>query len=249
MKENKYDDDGFFKAYSAFPRSVQGLNAAGEWHELKALLPDFTEKRVLDIGCGFGWHCTYAAEQGASYVLGTDISEKMLSIAKARTAFGNVEYRQIAMEDISFPANSFDAIISSLAFHYTPDFPEICQRIHRYLTAGGDLVFSVEHPIFTAHGSQDWIYDEKHTPSHWPVDHYFSEGKRDTVFLEEKVIKYHRTLTTYLDTLLEAGFTIAGIREPKPAPHLLETVPEMQNELRRPMMLIISAKKICAEII
>ena len=29
---------------------------AGEWHVLKTILPDFTGKRVLDLGCGFGWH-------------------------------------------------------------------------------------------------------------------------------------------------------------------------------------------------
>lgn len=54
MKENHYDNETFFEAYSRFPRSVEGLRAAGEWHELKKLLPDFTDKRVLDLGCGFG---------------------------------------------------------------------------------------------------------------------------------------------------------------------------------------------------
>lgn len=47
------------------PRSKEGLQAAGEWHEFKKLLPDFHQKVVLDLGCGFGWHCIYAAEQGA----------------------------------------------------------------------------------------------------------------------------------------------------------------------------------------
>ena len=65
MIENKYDDETFFAKYSAFPRSVHGLKAAGEWHELKKLLPDFAEKRVLDLGCGFGWHCFYAAGKNA----------------------------------------------------------------------------------------------------------------------------------------------------------------------------------------
>ena len=77
MIENKYDDETFFAKYSAFPRSVHGLKAAGEWHELKKLLPDFAEKRVLDLGCGFGWHCFYAAEHGAKQVLGIDVSEKI----------------------------------------------------------------------------------------------------------------------------------------------------------------------------
>ena len=82
MKENQYDDSHFFEQYSHFPRSVEGLSAAGEWHALKALLPDFRGKRVLDLGCGFGWHCRYAAEQGAAQVMGIDLSEKMLAKAE-----------------------------------------------------------------------------------------------------------------------------------------------------------------------
>ncbi|MDL2259939.1 class I SAM-dependent methyltransferase [Deltaproteobacteria bacterium OttesenSCG-928-K17] len=243
MKENKYDGEKFFKEYSLFPRSVEGLNAAGEWHELKKLLPDFKKKRVLDIGCGFGWHCIYAAEQGASYVLGTDISEKMLAVAKEKTAAPNVEYRLLAMEDIDFPAGSFDIALSSLAFHYTADFSDICKRVYRCLASAGAFVFSVEHPVFTAQGGQDWIYDSENTPAHWPVDNYFMEGKREALFLGERITKYHKTLTTYLSAVLQTGFSITNIIEPQPAKHLLDTAPAMRDELRRPMMLLVSAVK------
>ena len=78
MKENKYDDERFFGQYSQMSRSVQGLRGAGEWHELKKMLPDFNGKRVLDLGCGFGWHCRYAIERGATFALGIDLSGKML---------------------------------------------------------------------------------------------------------------------------------------------------------------------------
>lgn len=200
MKENKYDDEHFFEEYSRFPRSVKGLSAAGEWHELKKMLPDFKGKRVLDIGCGFGWHCIYAAENGAKTVLGTDISEKMLAVAKEKSTFANVTYQKMAMEDMDFAPDSFDVVISSLAFHYTPDFGDICERIRKCLTTGGDFVFSVEHPIFTAYGTQDWSYDENGNRNHWPVDNYFTEGERNSVFLGEQVVKYHKTLTTYLNT-------------------------------------------------
>lgn len=244
MKENKYDDPAFFAAYSRFPRSVEGLSAAGEWHEFQTLLPDFNGKRVLDIGCGFGWHCNYAAENGAQSVLGTDISEKMLAVAREKTKYSNVEYRQTAMEDMNFPADSFDVVISSLALHYTPDFRDICGRIARCLTAGGSFAFSVEHPIFTAYGSQDWIYDESGAPACWPVDRYFCEGERRAVFLGVEVVKYHKTLTTYLDALLKNGFAITCVVEPQPAEHLMDAVPGMRDELRRPMMLLVSARKL-----
>lgn len=244
MKENKYDNDKFFEQYSAFPRSVKGLSVAGEWHELKKLLPDFKDKKMLDIGCGFGWHCQYAAQQGASKVLGIDISEKMLQVAKEKNEFSNVVYKQSAMEDINFKSEEFDIVISSLAFHYTPDFKDICLRVNDALKNNGDFVFSVEHPIFTAQGKQDWIYNEQGQPEYWPVDNYFNEGAREAIFLEEKVIKYHKTLTTYLNTLIETGFNIIAIVEPKPTNEALEEIAEMRNELRRPMMLLISAKKL-----
>ena len=83
MKENNYDNPGFFSQYRRFPRSVEGLSAAGEWHALQKLFPDFSGKRVLDLGCGFGWHCRYAADHGAAAVIGVDLSEKMLEKARA----------------------------------------------------------------------------------------------------------------------------------------------------------------------
>ncbi len=243
MRENKYDDEVFFTKYSSFPRSVRGLNAAGEWHAFQKLMPDFTGERVLDIGCGFGWHCAYAAERGAASVLGIDLSENMLRVAKEKWDFPHVSFLKMAMEDMDFPENSFDVAISSLAFHYTPDFAAVCRQVYRMLTPGGAFVFSVEHPVFTAQGMQDWTYDKNGKPLHWPVDHYFLEGRRDTIFLGESVIKYHRTLMTYVETLLQEGFAITGLVEPVPSEEVLRGNPGMADELRRPMMLLISAVK------
>ena len=84
MKENKYDDNIFFQKYSQMSRSQQGLAGAGEWETLRKLLPDFKDKRVLDLGCGYGWHCIYAMEHGASSVVGVDISHKMSMVKKVK---------------------------------------------------------------------------------------------------------------------------------------------------------------------
>ncbi|MGE5629472.1 MAG: class I SAM-dependent methyltransferase [Caulobacteraceae bacterium] len=243
MKQNKYDDDVFFNKYSNMSRSKNGLEGAGEWYELKKMLPDFKNKKVLDLGCGFGWHCRYAAENGAKSVIGIDISQKMLREAKNKTKYGNIEYICMPIEDIDFPAESFDIVISSLALHYVKSFEDVLDRVHKCLSKGGDFVFSVEHPIFTAQGLQDWHYDDKGNILHWPVDHYFTEGIRNAKFLGEEVIKYHRTLTTYLNSLIKKGFEITGVVEPKPAENMLSTIPGMFDELRRPMMLLVSARK------
>lgn len=242
MKENKYDDQVFFEKYSRMARSQQGLAGAGEWHELQKLLPDFRGRRVLDLGCGCGWHCKYAAGHGAAYVLGTDLSEKMLAAARAKNPDPVIEYRRAAMEDLECPDGSFGVVLSSLAFHYVKEFGPLVQRIHRWLEPGGAFVFSVEHPVFTAFGSQDWYYDEHGGILHFPVDNYYLEGRREAVFLGERVTKYHRTLTTYLDTLLQSGFQLLRVVEPQPPEDMME-LPGMKDELRRPMMLLVSAVK------
>lgn len=242
MKENKYDSESFFKKYSEMSRSKQGLKGAGEWSELQKVLPDFLGKRVLDLGCGYGWHCLYAAQNGAEYVLGTDISAKMLETARQKNSHERVEYRRCAMDDLELPDHSFDVVLSSLAFHYVKEFQPVVKKISRVLSPGGFFVFSAEHPVFTAHGTQDWYYDEQGEILHFPVDNYYFEGKRDAVFLGEPVTKYHRTLTTYLNTLLENGFELLNIIEPQPPEDMLH-IPGMADEMRRPMMLIVKAVK------
>lgn len=243
MKENKYDDEQFFKKYSEMERSKKGLEGAGEWHELQKILPDFHDKKVLDLGYGYGWHCKYAANHGAASVLGIDISHKMLNIAKQKNKDEKTEYQCIAMEDLDFEEASFDVIISSLAFHYVKDFESLANNISKWLKQGGEFVFSVEHPVFTSYGTQDWYYDENGNILHFPVDNYYYEGKREAVFLGEKVIKYHRTLTTYLNTLLQKGFMLQHIIEPKP-PQSMMHLEGMKDEMRRPMMLLLSFKKL-----
>lgn len=182
MKENKYDDDRFFSQYAQMSRSVEGLKGAGEWHILQKMLPDFTGKRVLDLGCGFGWHCIYAIEHGAKNVTGIDISEKMLEEAQKRNSSSFIEYKCMAIEDFDFQPETYDIVISSLTFHYLESFINICRKVSSCLTKGGSFVFSVEHPIFTAYGNQDWYYDQEGKRAHWPVDRYFNEGKRTAVF-------------------------------------------------------------------
>ena len=146
------------------------------------------------------------------------------------------------MENLVFSEESFDVVLSSLAFHYVRDFHNLVSSISNWLTPGGNFVFSVEHPIFTSYGSQDWHYGENGEILHFPVDNYFYEGKREAVFLGEKVIKYHRTLTTYLNELLENGFVINKVIEPQP-PENMMYLEGMKDEMRRPMMLLISATK------
>ncbi|MGE6613036.1 class I SAM-dependent methyltransferase [Peribacillus sp. NPDC076916] len=243
MKQNKYDDANFFSAYEQMPRSVKGLEAAGEWHVLKELMPNLHNKSVLDLGCGFGWHCRFAREQQASSVVGVDISDNMLQRAREKTDDPSISYMKMPIEDIDFSGFEFDVVISSLAFHYIESYESICKKVHDCLKPGGTFVFSVEHPIFTSRKEQAWYVDDHGNHLHWPVDNYQFEGVRETTFLTKNVVKYHRTISTYINDLIGAGFSIRAVKEPMPSDELLKSVPEMEDENRRPMFLMISAVK------
>lgn len=243
MKQNKYDDAGFFEKYSQMPRSLGGLDAAGEWTAFRALLPELHDKKVLDLGCGFGWHCRYARERQARAVVGVDLSENMLERAKAMTDDSQIEYRRLAIEDIDFSEGEFDVVISSLALHYVAHFDIICRKVYHFLAPGGTFVLSVEHPIFTALAAQDWHYGPQGEKLHWPVDNYHDEGSRESRFLDNDVIKYHRTVATYVNTLIDSGFRIMKLSELQPSQEMLDKNPSWQEEVRRPMFLLVAAVK------
>ncbi|WP_426452131.1 class I SAM-dependent methyltransferase [Paenibacillus sp. S-38] len=241
MKENKYDDPRFFHKYSQMPRSLGGLEAAGEWSDFRSLLPDLYDKRVLDLGCGFGWHCRYAREQGARFVVGIDLSENMLERARAMTNDPQIEYRQLAVEDIRLNEGEFDVVISSLALHYVERFDALCREVYHGLAPGGAFVLSVEHPIFTALPAQDWHYGPQGEKLHWPVDRYHEEGPRQARFLGHDVVKYHRTVATLLNTLMESGFRLRKLSELQPTQDMLREHPAWADEVRRPMFFLAAA--------
>jgi SAM-dependent methyltransferase len=156
MAQSIYDRPEFFEGYSRLARSVAGLSGAPEWAALKAMLPQVRGRRVVDLGCGFGWFCRWAAEQGASEVLGLDLSQKMLARARAETPQGVISYQVADLEALDLGEGSADLIYSSLAFHYVADAARLYASIHKALALGGHLVFSTEHPIFMASTRPGW---------------------------------------------------------------------------------------------
>lgn len=243
MKQNKYDDPEFFAQYSQMPRSVGGLDEALEWPYFRDLLPDLCGKRLLDLGCGFGWHCRYARQQGARSVIGADLSEKMLARARAADSDAGIAYLLSAIEDIDFPPDSFDVVASSLALHYVERFDRVCQQVNHCLADGGAFAISVEHPTFTARAAQDWHFSEGGERLHWPVDHYDEHGLRRTSWLAADVVKYHRTIAAYVNTLIDSGFQITRLVEPSPSIEMAIDQPQLKDERRRPMFLLIGALK------
>lgn len=243
---NEYDNDVFFAQYAQMDRSKGGLAAAGEWHQLQPLFPPMEGMAVLDLGCGYGWHCKYAADHGAAQVLGIDLSEKMLAEAERRNRDEKIRYRHCGIEAYEYPESAWDIVVSNLALHYIEDLGQVFRNVWRTLRPGGIFLFNIEHPVFTSGVHQDWIYGEDGTPKYWPVDDYYRPGQRVTRFLGCEVIKQHHTLTQILMGLLNCGFALEVVEEVQPSEEMLE-IPGMRDELRRPMMLLVRARKQAVE--
>lgn len=240
MAQNIYDDPTFFQGYSALDRSTQGLAGAAEWPTMRALLPDLTGRRIVDLGCGFGWFCRYAREYGAAHVLGIDVSERMLARAGELTEDRGIEYRRLDLECLRLPERSFEIAFSSLALHYIADVRRLLATIARALVPGGQLVCSVEHPIYTAPRHPGWLAG-KDGGQTWPVDRYLDEGPRETDWLAKGVIKQHHTLATYLNALGGAGLRIARVEEFGPTDEQVAVHPDWAVERERPMFLLMKA--------
>ncbi|HTZ35423.1 MAG TPA: class I SAM-dependent methyltransferase [Stellaceae bacterium] len=246
MTQNIYDDPGFHAGYSRLPRSVEGLAGAPEWPALRALLPELRGRRVVDLGCGYGWFCRWAADQGAAEVLGLDVSEKMLERARAETGAAGervaVRYARADLETLDLPAAAFDLAYSSLAFHYIADLGRLFATVHRALVPGARFVFSIEHPIFMAPTNPAWQQGAEGRTV-WPLDSYLAEGPRTTDWFAPGVVKHHRTIGTTLNLLIGLGFAIRHVEEWRPTDEQIAARPEWAKELDRPMFLLIAAAR------
>lgn len=117
MKQNIYDDETFFEYYRSHRKTGVTYNDFVEQPAMKAALPDLHGKSILDLGCGTGGFAKYCVVHGASSVLGVDLSEKMLKQANFENSHEKIEYVCSSIEDFEAEDDSFDVIISSLAFH------------------------------------------------------------------------------------------------------------------------------------
>jgi SAM-dependent methyltransferase len=242
MAQNIYDTPEFFGGYSQLNRSVYGLAGAPEWPAIRTLIPNLQGKRVADLGCGFGWFARWARGHGAAYVLGLDLSENMLARARSLTEDENIEYVIADLEHLALPGLLFNLAYSSLAFHYVEDFDRLIRTVHGALVPGALLIFSIEHPIYMAPSHPGWSTDSEGRRT-WPINRYSVEGPRTTNWLAKGVLKYHRTMETTLNTLIRSGFTVQHVQEWAPTADQLAAMPDLADEIERPMMLIVSAQR------
>ena len=242
MAQNIYDTAEFFAGYSRLLRSVQGLAGAPEWPTLQSMLPDLQGLRIVDLGCGFGWFCRWAREVGATSVHGLDVSEKMLGRAREMTSDPAIVYTRTDLESLSLTQGAFDLAYSSLALHYVENLRGLFEQVHRGLVPGGRFVFSVEHPMYTAPGRPGFSRDADGRLT-WPVSRYQDEGIRSTDWLAKGVIKQHRTIATYVNLLIETGFTLGRLEEWSASATDVDAHPDWAGADERPSFLLIAAQR------
>jgi len=242
MSQNIYDNQAFFDGYAQLPRSQFGLEAAPEWASIQAMLPDLSGKRVIDLGCGYGWFCRSAREAGAAEVLGVDLSEKMLARARELTDDNGISYQRGDLEQLALPSQATDLVYSQLALHYLPGLAPVFATIYQALQPGGWFVFTTEHPIYTCPVRQGWLTADEGQRS-WGVNNYQNEGKRVSNWLADGVVKYHRTLGTTLNALMASGFAIRHVNEWGPTAEQIKANPALAEEVERPMMVLVSAQR------
>lgn len=239
--QNIYDDERFFGGYSQMERFGTGWEQALEQPEFVALLPALAGVRALDLGCGVGQLAHYLAASGAAEVIGVDVSQRMLDLARAERSHPRLRYARVAIEDVRFPPRRFELVVSSLAFHYVADYRGLVQRIAEWLVPGGTLVFSTEHPIYTARlPDLGWIDSPR---GGWAIDWYSDEGERVEHWFVEGVRKQHRTMATLVNELIDAGLQVERVLEPAPSGERLERRPHELEHRRRPMFVMLKARR------
>ncbi len=243
--QNIYDDQTFFDGYRALRQNPASANALEEKPALFSLIPELHGKSVLDLGCGYGENLAEFKALGASRVLGVDISEKMLEIA--RNEHPELDFIRGDMGDLSFIDERFDCVFSSLAVHYVEDFGRFSKQVYERLNSGGCFIFSQEHPLTTAPimtaDYVRWTKDDEGNVLYYNLSDYSVSGKRDVNWIVDGVRKYHRTFSDIVNALCGTGFVIQKMLEPVPTEEEIKKDPGREKILHKPNFLLIKAKK------
>jgi len=221
-----------------------------------AFLPPLAGLRVLDLGCGEGTNTRLFAGTGAT-MTGIDLSPEMIAAAQAEEARCplGITYHNGSFTDLSFlEAGSFDAVVSTMALMDSPDFAGAAREAFRVLKPGALFAFSVLHPCFVTPALK-WQRDENGRECGLTVGQYFDQtsfvdrwrfgrdpdGERIPPF---EVPRFPRQLETYIGGLLSAGFTITGLKEPRPTEAMAEAHPWLRRwREHAAIFLYVSAQK------
>ena len=116
--------------------------------------------------------------------------------------------------------------------------------VYNLLNQGGYFIFSQEHPLTTALLTQNyWTCNEENERIHYNLTTYALEGERKVTWIVDGVIKYHRTMSSIINSLSNAGFIINKMLEPIPSKEIMNQYPSYKRYIHKPDFLLIKAKK------
>jgi len=230
-----------FEAYETLAEAYAAVvdtkphNAYYERPATLSLMPEVKDKRVLDAGCGPGVYSEWLIECGAK-VVAIDASPKMVELAKRRLG-STTDVRQ---EDLSKPLTfldslSFDVVLCPLVLEYIEDWHSVFAEFYRVLRPQGHIVFSVTHPFYDHNYFKSSNYFETEL-----VGGEWRGFESVRVFMPS----FRRSLSATFNPLVEAGFHLERILEPKPTDEFKKADPKHYEELsQQPCFLCIRARK------
>jgi SAM-dependent methyltransferase len=212
------DYDSFAGAYSA-ETEANLINGYYARPAILTLAGDVAGRRILDAGCGSGPLFAALRDRGA-IVTGIDASAGMLELARRRLGDG-ADLRVADLgSPLPFPDGTFDDVIASLVLHYLEDWRPALAELRRVLKPGGRLIVSVDHPF---------AINLMHREAGREADYFaISNWTAEWTFGGQSALMsfWRRPLHAMTDAFTAAGFRVAVISEPEPAPAARELFPD-----------------------
>lgn len=190
-----------------------------------SLLPNVRGKSLLEIGCGNGILIPLLLKAGAITVVGVDIEQKLLDIARSRLPRTIALYRKNVMEPFSLTEAPFDGAVSNFVLHEVENLQRPLQNIYGQLSQGAFFIMGVIHPAFLLgkwiiNGDQAIQGYRSYFSGEEIVDGYH-DGKQSINFAT-----YAYPVSTYVNTAVQVGFRIEKMVEPETPQQVLDANPD-----------------------
>lgn len=221
------------------------------------MLPDVSGLSGIDIGCGEG-HNTRLIAQRCAHLTGIDIAETFIQHATEaeKTHPLGIDYRIASAVEIPFPDQHFDFATAVMSLMDVPETELVLSEAFRVLKLGGFLQFSITHPCFDTPHRRN-LRNEQGLTYAIEVGDYFRNLNGDVTEwhfgaapddLKQKLPKFKtprftRTVSQWLNLLIQKGFVIEQFEEPRPSDETVRKCPDMQDAQVVAYFLHIRARK------
>jgi len=229
---------------------AQGQAAGADYYRYEffgpaqlALCGDVRGMTVLDVGCGNGYFTRALARRGAR-VTGIDISPRMIEHAKRQesTEALGIEYHVLDAAGLpaGFVPQSFDMVTSCMSLQDMPSVDHVFRGVHALLRPGRRFIASITHPC-TDTPVRVWELDESGAKRWLCIDRYFERGAFEYPWRgwgrEFTTEGFRAPLEDWLGWILEAGFELRALKEPRPTDQALHARPDLEDAARVPYFL------------